>query len=168
RPSAPRLRRAAQGPQPAPARGALRPATRPHPAPGRGPRRARGWSDQQGDRRRARHPGEDRRAARDGDPAQDGSGEALRADHGLPPHAFVVQRKGPSLRQRAALFGRRHGLTPRQVEVLVALVDGRTNKEIAAALGIQEKTVELHVTAILRKTGAEKRSELITAFWNGR
>lgn len=87
---------------------------------------------------------------------------------GLPPHAFVVQRKGPSLRQRAALFGRRHGLTPRQVEVLVALVDGRTNKEIAAALGIQEKTVELHVTAILRKTGAEKRSELITAFWNGR
>src|SRR5690606_28654857 len=83
---------------------------------------------------------------------------------GLPPHAFVVQRKGPSLRQRAALFGRRHGLTPRQVEVLVALVDGRTNKEIAAALGIQEKTVELHVTAILRKTGAEKRSELITAF----
>ena len=87
---------------------------------------------------------------------------------GLPPHAFVVQRKSPTLRQRAALFGRRYGLSPRQVEVLVGLVEGRTNKEIAAALDIQEKTVELHVTAILRKTGAEKRSELITAFWAGR
>jgi two-component system nitrate/nitrite response regulator NarL len=42
------------------------------------------------------------------------------------------------------------GLTPRQKEVLQALCSGKSNKEIANALGMQEKTVKGHVSVIFR------------------
>jgi two-component system nitrate/nitrite response regulator NarL len=42
------------------------------------------------------------------------------------------------------------GLTPRQHEVLQALCSGKSNKEIARVLGMQEKTVKGHVSAIFR------------------
>lgn len=42
------------------------------------------------------------------------------------------------------------GLTPRQQEVLQELCNGRSNKQIAAALGMQEKTVKGHVSAIFK------------------
>ena len=42
------------------------------------------------------------------------------------------------------------GLTPRQREVLQQLCNGQTNKQIANALGMQEKTVKGHVSAIFR------------------
>ena len=41
-------------------------------------------------------------------------------------------------------------LTPRQREVLDALVLGRSNKEIARQLGLGEGTVKIHVAALLR------------------
>jgi DNA-binding NarL/FixJ family response regulator len=37
---------------------------------------------------------------------------------------------------------------------------GRTNKEIAASLGIQERTVESHVARMLDRYGASNRTEL--------
>lgn len=54
-------------------------------------------------------------------------------------------------------------LTPRQTEVLSALIEGLTNKEIAARLGCSEATVEVHVTALLRKSGASNRTGLVRA-----
>lgn len=87
---------------------------------------------------------------------------------GIPSHAFLVQRAGPTLGQRLALFAKQWQLTPRQAQVLKEILEGRANKEIAAALGIREKTVELHVTALLRKVGVESRSELLAAFWTPR
>lgn len=87
---------------------------------------------------------------------------------GLPPHAFLYQRAGPTAAQRLAACERRWKLTGRQVEVLRAIVRGGANKTIAAALGIREKTVEVHVTSLLRKAGVESRSELVAAFWSAR
>lgn len=57
---------------------------------------------------------------------------------------------------------RRIKLSPRQVEVLAQLEKGRTNKEIAAALGISVATVKLHVQAILKAIGAKNRTEAAT------
>ncbi|TFD92091.1 helix-turn-helix transcriptional regulator [Cryobacterium lactosi] len=51
-------------------------------------------------------------------------------------------------------------LTAAEQRVLVALVAGQTNKEIAAELFVSIRTVESHVSAILRKTGATSRSKL--------
>ena len=45
-------------------------------------------------------------------------------------------------------------LTPREREVLAELAGGRSNKEIAAALGIEASTVERHVTNTYRKLGS--------------
>jgi DNA-binding NarL/FixJ family response regulator/tetratricopeptide (TPR) repeat protein len=53
----------------------------------------------------------------------------------------------------------RHGLTPREQEVLQHLVVGRTNRQIARALFISEKTASVHVSNIMSKLGAANRSE---------
>ena len=49
------------------------------------------------------------------------------------------------------------GLTPRQAEVAELVVAGRTNRQIAAALLISEKTAERHVSAILQQLAVESR-----------
>jgi DNA-binding NarL/FixJ family response regulator len=48
-------------------------------------------------------------------------------------------------------------LSPRLVEVSRLLADGRSNKEIASALGISEPTVKKHVTRLLERLGLEDR-----------
>lgn len=52
------------------------------------------------------------------------------------------------------------GLTLRERGVLDRILLGETNKEIAASLGCSVKTVEFHVTNILKKTQAESRLQL--------
>jgi DNA-binding NarL/FixJ family response regulator len=42
-------------------------------------------------------------------------------------------------------------LTPREREVLRGIADGRTNKEIAAALGLSSRTVESYRESLMRK-----------------
>jgi DNA-binding NarL/FixJ family response regulator len=49
------------------------------------------------------------------------------------------------------------GLTERERQVLAFLVAGRTNTEIAQELYISDKTVSVHVSNILRKTGTTSR-----------
>jgi DNA-binding NarL/FixJ family response regulator len=51
------------------------------------------------------------------------------------------------------------GLTPREREVLTHLVEGRTNRQIARALVVTEKTVGAYVSAILSKLGVANRGE---------
>jgi HD-GYP domain-containing protein (c-di-GMP phosphodiesterase class II) len=50
------------------------------------------------------------------------------------------------------------GLTDRELEVLLALASGKSNKEIAEGLGISVKTAGHHVQHIFEKTGARTRS----------
>src|SRR5690606_3289517 len=90
---------------------------------------------------------------------------AASAGRGLPPHSFRVRPGAGSVEARPAACAMRWRLTRRQRDVLRRLLDGKTNKVIAADLGTEEGTVELHVTALLRKVGAENRSELIARFW---
>ncbi|MBF9265267.1 LuxR C-terminal-related transcriptional regulator [Paracidovorax cattleyae] len=53
------------------------------------------------------------------------------------------------------------GLTPRQGDILMRVLDGMPNKPIANALHLSEHTVKEHLTAILQKLGARNRVELI-------
>jgi DNA-binding NarL/FixJ family response regulator len=53
------------------------------------------------------------------------------------------------------------GLTPREVEVLGHLVRGESNLHIALQLGVSLFTVKNHVKAVLNKTGAADRADVI-------
>ena len=50
--------------------------------------------------------------------------------------------------------------TEREKEVLELLVVGRSNMEIGAAMGIEERTVKAHVAKLMRKVGVQNRIAL--------
>jgi two-component system, NarL family, nitrate/nitrite response regulator NarL len=55
---------------------------------------------------------------------------------------------------------RRYGLTPREMEVVSAIVAGYTNKDVAQRFAISEQTVKHHLTNIFDKVGVSNRLEL--------
>jgi DNA-binding CsgD family transcriptional regulator len=69
-----------------------------------------------------------------------------------PPKATVNKAASPSA-------GTQHGLTPREQQVLQHLLEGWSNRQIARALFITEKTASVHVSNIMSKLGAANRSE---------
>jgi DNA-binding NarL/FixJ family response regulator len=52
------------------------------------------------------------------------------------------------------------GLTPREFQVLQAIVNGKSNKEIARDLELQEVTVKLHARRVYQKLSARNRAEV--------
>lgn len=70
------------------------------------------------------------------DPPAEPNGEAANAEHAL-------------------------GLTRREVEVLMALKEGMSNRHIAGSLGISESTVVSHIRNLMRKVGATNRTEAV-------
>ncbi len=54
--------------------------------------------------------------------------------------------------------GRAMQLTPREMDVLRGICDGKANKEIARDLDVQEVTVKLHLKTLSRKLGARNRT----------
>jgi DNA-binding CsgD family transcriptional regulator len=78
----------------------------------------------------------------------------------------ILQRPAdPAPRVAAARV--RWYLTARQAEVLHKLAYGLSNKAIAAELRCAEKTVELHITALLEKSLCESRAHLVARLWSG-
>jgi DNA-binding NarL/FixJ family response regulator len=75
--------------------------------------------------------------------------------------AFRALGAAPDVARVDALLGRagaRHGLTPRELEVLRLVAAGETNRAIAATLVLSERTVERHVSNIFVKLGASSRT----------
>ncbi len=55
-------------------------------------------------------------------------------------------------------------LSPREREVLGQVVDGRTNKEIARALGLSPRTVETHRTHLAQKLETGSLAQLVRRY----
>jgi DNA-binding CsgD family transcriptional regulator len=87
-------------------------------------------------------------AARNGEPP------AALTDRPLPAHLGLVGRPPEA---------RAGDLTDREVEVLACLAAGMSNKQVARSLGISVRTVTVHVSNLLRKTGTASRTE--AAMW---
>jgi DNA-binding NarL/FixJ family response regulator len=51
-------------------------------------------------------------------------------------------------------------LTPRQLDILCALMAGASNREIAAQLGVREQTVKNQLTVMYEKIGVQNRLQL--------
>jgi len=104
-------------------------------------------------------------------------GELERLRSQLPPGAFEIVGEFPTIgaARTSGLDGdaflianqlddrneRPEPLTPREIEVLEYLVEGLSNKTIAAELGISDQTVKFHVAAICGKLGAANRTDAV-------
>lgn len=53
------------------------------------------------------------------------------------------------------------GISARELKVLEELAAGRSNKEIAARLGVSPNTVKTHVARLFEKLGAKRRTDAI-------
>jgi DNA-binding NarL/FixJ family response regulator len=61
----------------------------------------------------------------------------------------------------AAEFIAHASLSPREVDVLRALVKGISNREIGKELGVEEVTVKLHLRRIYKKIGVPNRTQAV-------
>lgn len=80
----------------------------------------------------------------------------------------VGAARGAPMEYDAVLLARRprdgaalEPLTPREREVIALVVDGLSNKSIAARLGISDQTVKAHVASICGKLGAANRTDAV-------
>jgi DNA-binding CsgD family transcriptional regulator len=100
----------------------------------------------------------------------------LAADANAIEHAFAV----PPAEREAQVFvpegserdaheaaSARWDLTVREAQVLAMVVRGFSNKQMATTLKCAVKTVEMHVTKVIRKSGAASRADLVTRVWRG-
>lgn len=53
-------------------------------------------------------------------------------------------------------------LTPRQTEILIGIAAGKTNKHLARELGISERTVKHHLTAVFERLATTRRAEAVS------
>jgi DNA-binding NarL/FixJ family response regulator len=82
---------------------------------------------------------------------------AIRAVHDG--HFLLAPEAVGSLLRSARSGGGLDALTSREREVLAELAHGRSNREIARALHVSEKTVKTHVSSVLTKLGVADRTQ---------
>lgn len=73
--------------------------------------------------------------------------------------AVTIERT--TARERADLFARAFGLTPREYELLQCLVDGVDTREVARRMLLTENTVQDHLKSVFAKTSARNRRTLL-------
>ena len=64
---------------------------------------------------------------------------------------------------KAALAARFARLTPREREVMIHVVAGKLNKQIAADLGAAEQTIKIHRGRVMKKMGVGSLADLVRA-----
>lgn len=89
--------------------------------------------------------------------------EALRAvlacEDYLPPELRDAVLATPASRQDSVTAAQLASLTPQQFKVLVRVAEGQLNKQIADALGISERTVKAHLSALFEKLAVRNRTQ---------
>ncbi len=73
-----------------------------------------------------------------------------------------LRASGERLRRREAIEAEQ--LTPQELQIALQVAEGKTNKEVGAALFLSHKTVEFHLSRIYRKLDMSSRAELIRRF----
>ena len=71
-----------------------------------------------------------------------------------------AERAGSELARIGGRVPSRDDLTPTEARVAALVAEGKTNREVAAALVVAERTVEFHLSNVYRKLGVRSRAEL--------
>ena len=87
-------------------------------------------------------------------------GMVLYAEECFGPVASIC-RAGTEDEARAELARRFATLTPQQMKILRLICQGKANKEISYELSIAEATVKTHITAIMSKINARRRTQAV-------
>ncbi len=109
-----------------------------------------------------------RLSARDEERAHEVSGaigEAVGSGAGRAGDDEACGRHGDRVRYAIERGRQRLGLTAREAEIVAELAAGRTNRDIADRLAIAPRTVEVHLSSMLRKAHADSRSQLVIDLW---
>jgi len=78
---------------------------------------------------------------------------------------ILWKRTTPHLHEQIEACCRDWGLSKRETQVFAHVVQGISNRQIAERLNCGVRTVELHMSGVLGKTGLSSRGELIAGFW---
>lgn len=84
--------------------------------------------------------------------------EAMELTHWAEVAAAELRATGANPRRRST--GTDEGLTSQETRVALLVAEGRSNKEVAAALFLSPKTIERHLGSVFRKKGFRSRAEL--------
>lgn len=76
---------------------------------------------------------------------------------------FFASKAGPGLDPAKAAAAR---LSARETDLVRLVAEGKSNKEIAAELGISANTARNHLSSVFQKTGATNRVELVRGLWS--
>jgi DNA-binding NarL/FixJ family response regulator len=87
---------------------------------------------------------------------------------GAPMTGEIARMVVRSFRQSKPTAGERDSLSPREMEILVLLSEGLSNKEIGVRLDIGVGTVRTHVTHIFEKLHVRCRSEAVARYFQDR
>jgi len=90
--------------------------------------------------------------------AIDDMAEAIRAVHAGKP-VLSAEATSALIRAKTASKKLGHDLSPRELEALALIVEGKSNEEIAGELVISTATARHHVSACLQKLGAANRAQ---------
>ena len=88
---------------------------------------------------------------------------AWAAGRALPLEAAVAEALAPPPAAGGGPATASHGLTPRELDILRLIAEGRSNREIADILFLSERTVTTHITSILGKLGVSSRTSAAAA-----
>jgi len=89
--------------------------------------------------------------------------EQVQTSHkGLYTDFTAIDAPKPAASQTSDQMRNRYSLTRREMQMVQALAEGMTNKDIAGDFGISESTVKHHLTSIFDKVGVHSRLELAT------
>ena len=76
-----------------------------------------------------------------------------------PSRSAICLFNKPSTPGDSALAAKLASLSPQQFRVLALVAEGLLNKQIADRLGVQERTVKSHLTAIFERLGVRNRTQ---------
>ena len=78
--------------------------------------------------------------------------------------AALVRNEGVRSK-RTEILQRLESLSPREVDVLCYVLGGQLNREIAAELGVSERTIKAHRGRVMKKLGVRSTAQLFPMVW---